>query len=156
MPANLKLEASALEDYKLVHEMFTGMLLLADANKLLSEPHKLDHYLNGYMEHSLELSVESKKYKVDAKTLKEMRDKVIKEASEASIRAAAAARRAEDVEAALRGAIEENFWLLGVQEAKAAEIKKLKSQSMKEKELEAEPERNKAMLEAVEKKIAEV
>ena len=39
VPAGLKLETSALEDYKLVHELFTRMLLPADANKLLVELH---------------------------------------------------------------------------------------------------------------------
>ena len=36
--AGLKLKASALEDYKQVHELFTKMLLPANVNKLLAEP----------------------------------------------------------------------------------------------------------------------
>ena len=35
--AGLKLEVSALEDYKLAHELFTGMLFPADTSKLLAE-----------------------------------------------------------------------------------------------------------------------
>ncbi|KAG1334175.1 dihydropyrimidine dehydrogenase (NADP(+)), chloroplastic [Cocos nucifera] len=62
---------------------------------------QLGHYLNGYMEHSLELLMESRKYKVDAETLKETRDKAIKKAGEASMRADATVRRAKDVEIAL-------------------------------------------------------
>ena len=37
-PATLKLEASILENYQLVHELFIKMLLTADATKLLAEP----------------------------------------------------------------------------------------------------------------------
>ena len=39
-PAILRLKASILEDYPLAHELFIGMLLLADATKLLVEPHR--------------------------------------------------------------------------------------------------------------------
>ena len=38
--ADLKLEASAIKDYKLAHELFTKMLLSVNANKLLAEPHR--------------------------------------------------------------------------------------------------------------------
>ena len=37
-PTDLRLEASALRDYKLAYELFTGMLLPTDANELLDVP----------------------------------------------------------------------------------------------------------------------
>ena len=40
-PVGLKLEASILEDYGLAHKAFSKFLYLADANKLLCEPHKI-------------------------------------------------------------------------------------------------------------------
>ncbi|KAG1334508.1 hypothetical protein COCNU_03G006270 [Cocos nucifera] len=52
---------------------------------------------------SLELSVESRKYKVDAEILKEVKDKAIKEAGKASIRADAIERRAKDIERSCKG-----------------------------------------------------
>ncbi|EHA8586730.1 hypothetical protein COCNU_scaffold000838G000010 [Cocos nucifera] len=114
MPASLKLEASTLKDYKLAHELFIRLLLPTDTNKLLSEPCKvvrkeatecfiyLAHYLNGYMEHSLKLSAEARKNKINIETLNIMKDKVEREAVEASIRSNATTRRAKDTEAALR------------------------------------------------------
>ena len=39
VPASLKLEASALENYKLAHKLFIGMLLPTDGNKLLASSH---------------------------------------------------------------------------------------------------------------------
>ncbi|XP_073101156.1 uncharacterized protein [Elaeis guineensis] len=74
MPAGLKLEAQALLDYKLAHEIFSGMFLLADANDLLNilwkEMRKtviesfiqVTHYLNWYIESSIQLTKEAKKH----------------------------------------------------------------------------------------------
>ncbi|KAG1362763.1 hypothetical protein COCNU_10G009820 [Cocos nucifera] len=59
-------------------------------------------------EHSIELVVEARKHKTDAETLKGTRDKTIKKAVEAFMRADAVERRAEDIEVALREAVEEN------------------------------------------------
>ena len=74
---------------------------------------QLSHYLNEYMEHSREVSLKARKHKVDTKTLKVMKDKAEKEAGEATIRADATMRRAEDAKAALRRAVKENSGLLG-------------------------------------------
>ena len=68
------------------------------------------------MEHSLELSTEARKHKADTKMLKVTKDKAEKEAREASMKADAAVRRAKNTEVALRGAVEENSRLLGIQE----------------------------------------
>ncbi|KAG1366977.1 hypothetical protein COCNU_13G007670 [Cocos nucifera] len=120
----LKLEASMLEDYKLTHDTFSGLLFPTNANKLLREPGKIirkktldyfiwvTHYINGYMEHSVELYTKAKKYKIDAEMLKGTRDKAIKVAEKAFMRANATERRVEDIEAALRGAMKENSQLL--------------------------------------------
>ena len=83
------------------------------------------------MESYLELSTETRKHRTDTEILKGTKDKVEREAREASMRADAIKRRAEEAEAVLRGAIEENFRL-----------------QKKIKDLEAQ-------LEAAEKKVAE-
>ena len=90
--------------------------------------------------------MEARKHKTDVETLKVTKDKTEKEAGEVSMRADAAIRRAKDVEAALKGAIKENSWLLDIQEAQAARIK----------ELEALLTKNKATIETAEKKTVEV
>ena len=61
------------------------------------------------MEHSHEVSTEARKHKANAETLKVTKDKAEQEAGEAFIRTDTATRRVEDAEAALRGAVEENF-----------------------------------------------
>ncbi|KAG1366979.1 hypothetical protein COCNU_13G007690 [Cocos nucifera] len=115
-PARLKLVVSMLEDYKLIHGEFSGLLFPVDANKLLWELGKIirkktldyfiwvTHYINGYMEHSIELLAKARKYKIDAKMLKDTRDKAIKEAEKAFMRADATERRVKDINEALRGA----------------------------------------------------
>ena len=52
------------------------------------------------MEQSVELSIEARKHKINAKTLKDMRDKAIKETREAFVRPNAAERRAKDTKVA--------------------------------------------------------
>ena len=64
------------------------------------------------MESCRNLSAEVRKHQADVEMLKGTRDKVVREAGGASPRADATERKAEDAEAALRGAIEENFRLL--------------------------------------------
>ena len=79
------------------------------------------------MEHSTELSIEAKKHKIDVETLKAAKDMAIKEAWEASMRINATERRAKDAKTTLRGVVEKNFQLLGIQKAQVAEIKELKA-----------------------------
>ena len=54
------------------------------------------------MESSLKLLAKARKHKADVEMLKVTKDKIEREAGEASIRADVATRRAEDVEATLR------------------------------------------------------
>ena len=63
------------------------------------------------MKSCLELSTEARKHRADIEMLKGTKDKAEREAREASMRVDAVKRRAEDAEAALRGAIEENSQL---------------------------------------------
>ncbi|KAG1334074.1 putative BTB/POZ domain-containing protein [Cocos nucifera] len=153
-PVGLKLEASILEDYGLAHKAFSKFLYLADANKLLCEPHKIMRKKT--LDYFIRLMVEARKHKIDAETLKGTRDKAIKEAGETSIKIDAVERRAEDAKVALRRAVEENFRLLAIQEAQVVEIKELKAQSAKVGELEAKVEKNKAMLKMAEEKIVKI
>ena len=83
--------------------------------------------MNGYMEHSVELSAEASKHKIEAKTLKIMKDNMVKVTREAVVRTDIADRRAKDVKEALREAMEENSQLLGIQKDLAVEIKELKT-----------------------------
>ncbi|KAG1359732.1 hypothetical protein COCNU_08G011780 [Cocos nucifera] len=116
----LKLKAFALENYKPTSKAFFEVLYLANANKLLCEPHKiirqkvldyfirLAYYMNGYMEHFVELLAEARKHKIDAKMLKIGKDKAMKEIEEASMRVDVVERRAKDAKAVLRRVVEEN------------------------------------------------
>ena len=63
------------------------------------------------MESCSNLSVEVRMHQADVETLKGTKDKAIREAGEASMRVDVAERRAEDVEVALKGAIEKNSQL---------------------------------------------
>ncbi|EHA8590992.1 hypothetical protein COCNU_scaffold029945G000020 [Cocos nucifera] len=164
----LKLEASAIEDYELASKAFSKFIYLVDVNKLLCEPRKiirqkildyfiwLIHYMNGYMECSAELLTEVRKHKIDIEMLKITKDKVMKIAGEASMRVDTVERKAKDAKMALRGAKEENSWLLGNQEALVAKIKKLKTQFTKARKLKAEVAKIKTMLKVAEEKIAEL
>ncbi|EHA8589049.1 hypothetical protein COCNU_scaffold007815G000010 [Cocos nucifera] len=85
-----------------------------------------------------------------------MKDEARKKVGEASIRVDATERSAKDAEAALGGPIEENFWLLGIQEAPTIEIKELKAQLVKVEKLKVKLEKNMATLQAAEKKMAKI
>ncbi|EHA8590438.1 hypothetical protein COCNU_scaffold018817G000020 [Cocos nucifera] len=120
VPTRLKLEVSALEDYRLASKAFFNFLYLADTTKLLTEPLKirrrkaldyfiwLTYYLNGFMECFIELLTEATKHKMIAKMLKVAKDKELKAVGEASIRVDAAERRAEDTKIALKKSAKEN------------------------------------------------
>nr|XP_010907555.1 ankycorbin-like [Elaeis guineensis] len=123
--ATLRLKASALRDTRLASELLSRMLLLADANELLNISRKemrkvavnyliwLTYYLNGYIESSHELMKEKKKFELEAGMLKGTKEKVEREAGEASIRVDTIDKRVEDAKAILRRAIEENSQFLG-------------------------------------------
>ncbi|KAG1370044.1 hypothetical protein COCNU_15G004100 [Cocos nucifera] len=164
-PARVQLRASILEDYGLACKVFSNFLYPADAAKLLIEPLKtkrqkaldyfirLAHYLNGFMECSIDLSAKASKHKMDVEMLKIARDRALREVDETSARADDAERRAQDAEAALRKSIEENFWLSGIKEALTTEVEVLKTQSAKAKALTT---KTKIMLKSVEEKKAKL
>ena len=64
--------------------------------------------MNGYINSSHELVKEKKKFELEVKMLKGAKEKAVREAGEASMRANTANRRADDAKAALRKTIEEN------------------------------------------------
>ena len=70
-----------------------------------------------------------KKYELEAGMLKGAEDKATREAGEASMRANAIEKRADDAEAALKGAVEENSRLLGKIKGLEAQLKKSRPQS---------------------------
>ena len=79
--------------------------------------YQLTHYLNGYIERSHELAKEAKKSGLEVEMLKRAKKKFEKKVGEVSIKVDAE-RRAKDVEAILRKAVEENSRL----QDKAAEF----------------------------------
>ena len=72
-------------------------------------PYQLNHYLNEYIESSHELAKEAKKSELEAEMLKRAKERVEKEVGEVSMKVDAVERRAEDADATLRKAVEENF-----------------------------------------------
>ncbi|EHA8587782.1 putative paramyosin-like [Cocos nucifera] len=93
-------------------------------------------------------------YKTDAKMLKIMKDKALKEAGEASTRVDAIERRAEDAETMLRRSAKENYQLLDAKEALVAKVVELKARSAKVRELEAKIVEIKTILKVAEEKVA--
>lgn len=113
----------------------------------------MDVYINGYFEHSQEVSSETKKYKLKAEMLE---DKVTKGNVEAGHIIDIVTKRAKDAEATLQMIMEENSWIISVQEAQAVRIKKLEAllkvaeQKMKEVESSAKSTIKAIALKAVE------
>ena len=112
--------------------------------------------MNGFMERSTELLDKARKHKTDVETLKITKDKALKVAGEASIRAHVVERRARDAKEALKRSIEENSWQLGTQKALAMKVEELKTWSVKTGELEAKVTKAKTALKAIEGKIAKL
>ncbi|KAG1327756.1 hypothetical protein COCNU_01G016900 [Cocos nucifera] len=139
---------------KKVAEPTGGRSTHAKVEHLLASP-TFRCFENGYMEHFAELSTEMRKHKIDVEMLKITKDKIVKIAREASTRANATERRAKDAKEALRETMEENFWLLGTQEALEAKVKELRTQSARIEELETKVAEVKIMLKATKKKIVE-
>ncbi|EHA8587243.1 hypothetical protein COCNU_scaffold001677G000110 [Cocos nucifera] len=94
----------------------------------------LIHYLNEFMEYTVGLLTEATKHKMDIKTLKSLKDRALKEAREASVRADAVKRRAQDTKTMLKKSVEENSRLLGIKEALMVKVEELKAQSAKASE----------------------
>ncbi|EHA8586602.1 hypothetical protein COCNU_scaffold000565G000010 [Cocos nucifera] len=114
------------------------------------------HNTGKFMECSIELSAEVMKHKIGIKMPKITKNKALKTAREASVRADVAKRRAEDAETVLERALEENFWLLGIQEAQATKIKEIKSQFAKAEELQAKVAEAKTTLKVIEEEIVKL
>ncbi|EHA8588172.1 hypothetical protein COCNU_scaffold004299G000020 [Cocos nucifera] len=117
---------------------------------------ELIHYINGYMEQSIEHSAEALKHKTNTEMLKGMRDKTIKEAEKAFTRADATKKITEDTEIALRGAVEENSRLLAAQVSQAIEINELKARLWKVEELEVEAKKITTALRVAKEKMAKI
>ena len=64
--------------------------------------------MNGYIESSRELAKEVKKSRLEVEMLRRAKEKAERKVEEVSMKANVTERRAEDVKAALRKAIEEN------------------------------------------------
>ncbi|EHA8589782.1 hypothetical protein COCNU_scaffold012362G000010 [Cocos nucifera] len=103
-------QGSALDDYDLESKAFSNFFYLIDASKLLIEPLRmkrqkaldyfirLAHYLNGFIENSVDLSDKAIRFEVESIILKRTKDQLSKAIGEASDRAEAAERKAKDAE----------------------------------------------------------
>ncbi|EHA8588712.1 hypothetical protein COCNU_scaffold006430G000020 [Cocos nucifera] len=122
----VELQASALEDYDLACKAFSNFLYPTDATKLLIEPLKMKK--RKALDCFIRLSTKASRFNIKAKMLRVARDKLSKAAREASTRADAAKKRAQDIEAVLKKSTEENSRLSGMREALIAKVE-LKGES---------------------------
>ena len=86
--------------------------------------YQLTHYLNGYIESTHELAKKANKFKLEIEMLKRAKEKVEKKVGEVSMKVNTIERRAEDIEAVLRNAVEKNSRLLDKTTEFEAQVKR--------------------------------
>ncbi|EHA8588218.1 hypothetical protein COCNU_scaffold004419G000040 [Cocos nucifera] len=106
-----------------------------DLSKKESE---LAHYLNGFMEKTVDLSTKASRFEVEPAMLKMAKDMLLKVVGEASSRADAVEKKVRDVVAVLKRSTEENTQLLDINKSLVAEVEELKARFAKAEASKAE------------------
>ncbi|KAG1330528.1 putative paramyosin-like [Cocos nucifera] len=87
------------------------------------------HYLNEFMEDSVDLSTKTTRFELEASMLKTAKDTLSRAVGEAFDRVDAAEKKVQDAETALMRFAEENAQLLGINKALDAEVEELIARS---------------------------
>ena len=106
--------------------------------KLRETFQQLGHYLNGFIENTIDLWNRAARFEIETTILKKAKDELSKAVGETTNRAEAAEKKVQNAETALKKSIEENVRLLDINKILEAKVEELRAWVTKVEAFEVE------------------